>query len=87
MALWVDRNWKPLIKGQLSHAFCNKVFFAFLFEEKEDKDLIFRSGPYFMGSRGMYLNRWTPDFCLENDVPSNGSGVGLPSLPAPALLE
>jgi hypothetical protein len=37
-------------------------FFAFLFEKKEDRDLIFHSGPYFMGERGMYLNKWTPDF-------------------------
>ena len=31
-------------------------------ENKEDKDLIFRSGPYFMGPRGLYLNRWTLSF-------------------------
>jgi len=23
-----------------------------------------------MGSIAMYLNRWTPYFCLENDIPS-----------------
>ena len=37
------------MKGHLSHSY-GKVFFAFLFEEKEDRDLIFRSGLYFMGS-------------------------------------
>jgi hypothetical protein len=70
MALWVDKNWKPLIKGNLSHAFCGRGYFAFLFETKEDMDLIFRSGPYFMGTRGMYFNRWTLDFNPENDIPS-----------------
>jgi hypothetical protein len=33
-------------------------------------DLIFCSGPYFMGARGMYLNKWTPDVSPENDIPS-----------------
>jgi hypothetical protein len=36
----------------------------------EDRDIIFQNGPYFFGSRGMYLNRWTLDFNLEHDVPS-----------------
>lgn len=22
-----------------------------------------------MGSSGLYLNRWTPNFCPENDIP------------------
>lgn len=52
----------------MSATFSNKSFFAFLFEKKEDRDLIFRSGPYFMGARGMYLNKWTPDFSPENDI-------------------
>jgi hypothetical protein len=36
----------------MSLAFYGKGFFFFCFEKKEDGDLIFRSGPYFMGSRG-----------------------------------
>jgi hypothetical protein len=70
MALWINRNGKPLIKGHLSHTFCGKGFFAFLFEMKEDMDLVFKSGPYFMGSRGLYLNRWTSEFYLENGIPT-----------------
>jgi hypothetical protein len=63
-------------------AFCGKGFFAFLFEKKEDRDLIFHSGPYFMGTRGMYLNKWTPDFSPENDIPSAVPvWVRLPFLP------
>jgi hypothetical protein len=57
---WLDLNWRKMIQGQMSVAFCGKGFFAFLFEKKEDRDLIFRSGLYFMGARGMYLNKWTP---------------------------
>jgi len=70
MALWIEKKWRPLIKGWLSLSFCSEVFFSFMFEEKEDKDLILRSGPYFMGSIGLYLNSWTPDFYLENDISS-----------------
>jgi hypothetical protein len=41
-----------------------------MFELKYDRDLIFKSGPYFMGSRGMYLNHWTLGFSIENEIPS-----------------
>jgi hypothetical protein len=32
MAIWVDKKWKPLIKGHLSHAFYRGFFGVFLFE-------------------------------------------------------
>ena len=56
MDIWISINWMPLIVGELQHCFCGKGFYTFLFENKEDKDLIFRSGPYFMGPRGLYIN-------------------------------
>jgi hypothetical protein len=71
--LWLNgliRSWKPKIQGQMSSTFCGKGFFVFLFENKADRDLIFRSGPYFMGTMGMYLNKWMSDFSPENDIPS-----------------
>jgi hypothetical protein len=70
VSFWLEKKWKSLIKGSLSHFFYGRGFFAFLFEFKEDMDLIFRSGLYFLGARGMYLNKWTPNFSPENDVPS-----------------
>jgi hypothetical protein len=60
--------WVPLIKGSLNLFFCGRGFYAFPFEHKEDKDLIFRNMPYFLGARGMYLNKWTLDFNPKNDV-------------------
>lgn len=42
----------------------------FEFSDKEDKDLIFRNGPYFMGPQGLYLNKCTPDFDPSVDVPT-----------------
>jgi hypothetical protein len=57
-------------------------FFVFEFISKEDRDLIFRSGPYFMGTQGLYLNRWSPDFDPTVDVPKEVPvWVRLPNLP------
>jgi hypothetical protein len=69
METWIQRSWQGLIKGPLNF-FCRRGFFAFLFEFEDDRDLNFRSGPYFYGTRGMFLNRWTPNFDPEVDIPS-----------------
>jgi hypothetical protein len=58
-----------LIKGKLTHYFCGRGFYAFIFEVEEDKDLIFRNDPYFFSTRGMYLNCWTPNFNPKHNVP------------------
>jgi hypothetical protein len=55
VSTWIDKKWKPLMKGSLSHFFCGRGFFSFLFEHKEDKDLIFCSDPYFFGEEGCIL--------------------------------
>jgi hypothetical protein len=57
MDIWVQQNWMVLIKGKLSYYFCGRGFYAFLFELKEDQELIFRNGPYFMCTRDIYLNK------------------------------
>jgi len=67
---WVERNWSDKIQGKISIRFCEKGYFTLHFESKEYKDLIFRNKPYFMDSRGLYLNKWTPDFNPELDIPS-----------------
>jgi hypothetical protein len=59
-----------------------EVISLFEFTSKEDKELIFRNGPYFMGPQGLYLNKWTPDFDPAEDVPSAVPvWVRLPNLP------
>jgi hypothetical protein len=66
----------------MNHFFCGKGFYIFYFEHKEDRDLIFRNDPYFFGPRGLYLNKWTPYFDPENDIPSVVPvWVRLPHLP------
>ena len=34
----------------------------FVFESTDDRDLIFRNGPYFMAPQGLYLNKCTHEF-------------------------
>jgi len=67
---WVSRNWAPLIRESVTSYFLGRGYFLFEFTAKDDKDLIFRNGPYFMGPRGLYLNKWTSDFDPAVDVPN-----------------
>lgn len=77
---WVERNWTASIDGKISIRFCGRGYYTFHFETKEDRDLIF--GPYFMDTRGLYLNRWTPDFDPKMDIPNVFPvWVRLPHLP------
>ena len=46
---WVQRNWSPLISEGIKSHFAGKGFFIFVFENAEDKIIIFRNVPYFMG--------------------------------------
>jgi hypothetical protein len=73
---WVVKNWTPLIKNSVTSYFLGRGFFLFEFISKEDKDLIFRNGPYFMGPQGLYLNKWMPDFDPAVDVPTDRPSVG-----------
>ena len=59
---WVLRNYIPLVSKGIKSHFVGKGYFVFVFENVEDRSLIFRNGPYFMGPKGIYLNKWTPDF-------------------------
>ena len=67
--IWLNKNWRPLIQGEVQQSLCGQGFFVFLFEKKEDRNLIFRNGPYFMGPRGMYLNKWDLSFDPEKYIP------------------
>lgn len=79
---WVQRNWKPLLtKNVICYVF-DRGFFIFEFTTKEDHDLVFRNGPYFMGNQGLFLSKWSPDFDLSVDVPKEvHDWVRLPNLP------
>jgi hypothetical protein len=78
---WMDDRWKLLIKGNVSLFAVGRGFFVFGFASKEDCDLVFRSGPYFMGSRGLFLAPWTLDFNPEAEITAAPVWVRLPHLP------
>jgi hypothetical protein len=79
---WIQRNWRPLIKNSVTCYAVGRGYFIFEFISQEDRDLIFRNGPYFMGTQGLYLNRWTPNFDPASEVPKDVPvWVRLPNLP------
>ena len=67
---WSDKVWKPITKGNFGIFTVYNCFFAFIFEHKEDRDIVFQNGLYFFGSRGMSLNTWSLDFILDKDIPT-----------------
>jgi hypothetical protein len=79
---WVKRNWIPLVSQGMKSHFVGKGFFVFVFDNAEDRSLIFRNGPYFLGPQGLYLNKWSLDFDPAQDVPTAvPMWVRLPHLP------
>ena len=46
---WMQRNWRPLVSADICSHFVGRGFFVFVFNSVEDRALIFRNGPYFMG--------------------------------------
>eukprot|EP00253_Pinus_taeda_P033123 PITA_33123 len=79
---WIQRNWRPQLKNSVICYAVGRGFFIFEFTTKEDRDLVFRNGPYFMGNQALYLNKWTPDFDPSVDVPKEVPvWVRLPNLP------
>jgi hypothetical protein len=79
---WIQRNWRPLTKNSVTCYSVGKGFYIFEFISQEDRDLIFRNGPYFMGTQGLYLNRWTPNFDPALEIPKDVPvWVRLPNLP------
>jgi hypothetical protein len=53
---WIQINWHLLIKRSVTCYAVGRRFFIFEFISQEYRDLIFRNGPYFMGTQGLYLN-------------------------------
>ena len=56
METWIQNKWRRLISQGVSSYAIGRGYFLFDFASKADRDLIFRSGPYFMGPQGLYLN-------------------------------
>jgi hypothetical protein len=78
---WINERWKPLIQERVTLSAVGRGFFVFSFSRTEDRDLVFRSGPYFMGSRGLFLAPWTLDFNPGAEITAAPVWVRLPHLP------
>jgi hypothetical protein len=78
---WMDDRWKSLIQGEVSLCAVGRGFFVFSFTKAKDRDLVFRSGPYFMGARGLFLAPWTLDFNPGDEITAVPVWVRLPHLP------
>jgi len=78
---WIKERWIPLIQERVTLWAAGRGFFIFSFSRTEDRDLVFRSGPYFMGSRGLFLAPWTLDFNPGAEITAAPVWVRLPHLP------
>ena len=78
---WIAERWSSLAPSHISLCAAGRGYFVFIFENKEERDLIFRSGPYFMGSRGLFLAPWSLDFNPEAEITAAPVWVRLPHLP------
>ena len=47
---WIQRNWRPQLKHNVICYAVGRGYFIFEFTSKEDRDLVFRNGSYFMGN-------------------------------------
>lgn len=56
----IASKWKP--KGQVSLQLGPKGFFTTIFNCLEDKTRIFKGGPHFFNSAGLYLREWKARF-------------------------
>ena len=71
-----------MISKNVASYLVGRGYFLFEFESKEEKELIFRNRPYFMGPQGLYLNSWMPYFDPKVDIPKAVPvRVRLPNLP------
>ena len=78
---WITERWSSLAASHISLCAAGRGYFVFIFANKEERDLIFRSGPYFMGSRGLFLAPWSLDFNPEVEITAAPVWVRIPHLP------
>jgi len=74
---WMGDRWKSLLQGEVSLCAVGRGFFVFSFTRTKDRDLVFRSRPYFMGARGLFLAPWTLDFNPGAEITAGSSLASL----------
>ena len=60
LQMWIKYHWKP--KGNIDLHLGSKGFFTVVFANIEDKDRVFKGGPYFFATAGLYMMLWIMNF-------------------------
>ena len=53
----------------------SKGFFTVVFMNLEDRDRVFKGGPYFHASAGLYMQPWKENFSPEKRDVQKGTGL------------
>lgn len=59
--VWIRSHWKP--KGEIHLNLGSKGFFTLVFASLEDKDIMFKRGPYFL-----YIRPWMVKFVSKHET-------------------
>ena len=62
---WIQAKWNP--RGAIELQLSLKGFFTVVFSLLEDKDCIFKGGPYFFNVAGIYMRFWKENFMPEKE--------------------
>lgn len=76
---WIYDNWTHHCKV----SFCSKGYFIVLFDNPKHYEQALEEGPWFMGTTGLFLTPWFPDFDPASAVITKAPvWIRLPNLPA-----
>lgn len=76
---WIHANWTHHCKI----FFCSKGYFIVLFDNSKHYEKALEEGPWFMGTAGLFLTPWFPEFDPANAVITKTPvWIRLPNLPA-----
>lgn len=62
---WINVKWHP--KGHITLHLGPKGFFTAVFNCLEDRNRVFKGGPYFFNSVGLFLREWIEQFNLDKE--------------------
>ncbi|GLJ15018.1 hypothetical protein SUGI_0245230 [Cryptomeria japonica] len=69
LSQWSHINWLPKLKSILMFKILANGFFKIEFFCHEDCEFVLENGPWFMGTAGLSIKRWSPNFDPQNPGP------------------
>ena len=64
--VWIRSQWKP--KGETHLHLGSKGFLRVVFTSQDDKDRVFKVGPYFYAPIGLYMWSWMMKYVPEHET-------------------